>query len=249
MNASLRIAPRLVASLLLPVVFCTAQTPPARVEIPCKVHQTTTAVFPLSMLSQGVIRGEAQLVAEVDPTGQLGDVLVTAYTHRAFADSAMRALKEWKFQPGMIDGRPITSILTVDFEFETNGIVAHEVTFDTKNLDRIGRSYAYRPHGIESLDRRPGRPQGDEPVYPKAWIQEGRSGSVVVEFFIDETGHARLPSVAEGDDRWLASSALTAVKSWRFEPPTHRGKPVLVRAAQRFVFEVPPADAGAPKGS
>lgn len=247
MNARLRLSPRLIVSLLLPVVVCAANPAGPSAEVPCKVHQKTAAVYPVSMLHQGVIRGQVQLVAEIDPTGKLGDVLVSAYTNRTFADAALTALKEWSFDPGMVEGRPITSILTIDFEFETTGIVAHEVTFDSRSLDRIGQTFAYRPHGIETLDRRPGRPRGEEPVYPKAWIQEGRAGSVLVEFFIDETGQARLPSVAEGDDRWLASSALSAVRSWRFDPPTYKGKPVLVRAAQRFVFELPATDTAAPK--
>ncbi len=246
MNANLRLSSRLVVSLLLSAVICAGAT---AAEIPCKVHQRTTAIYPITMLTQGIIHGQAQLVAEIDPTGKLGDVLVAAYTNRSFADAALAALNEWSFEPGQIDGQPITSILTIDFEFETSGIVAHEVSIGSRSLDRNGNTFVYHPHGIEALDRRPSRPQGDQPVYPKAWIEEGRNGSVLVEFFIDETGQARLPSVTDGDDRWLASSALSAVKSWRFEPPTHKGKPVLVRASQRFVFKLPAGETGAPKRS
>lgn len=242
MNARLRFCPWLAVSLLLSP-FLRAAVPPG--DAPCKVHQKIPAVYPLRMLHQGVMRGHAQLVAEIDPAGKLADVLVAAYTHRPFADAALAAIKEWRFDPGYHGGQPITSILTVDFEFETTGVLTHEVTFDTKALDRTGKVYAYRPHGVETLDRRPGRPRGEQPIYPKAWIEEGRAGSVVVDFFIDESGRARLPALAEGGDSWLASSALSAVKTWRFDPPTHQGKPVLVRATQLFVFEPP---AGGPGG-
>lgn len=242
MNARLCLA--LVASFFLSLSLRAAI--PA--EVPCKVIQKTAPTYPLNMSQQGVVRGQAQLVVEIDPAGNLGDVLITAYTHRPFAEAALAALKEWDFVAGSIDGQPITSILTIDFEFETSGIVAHEVTFDSKSLDRIGHTYTYRPQGVDTLDRRPGRPRGEQPVYPKAWIDEGRAGSVVVTFFIDESGRARLPAVTEGTDRALISSALSAVKTWQFDPPTHAGKPVLVRATQRFDFDLPAAPAEAKRG-
>jgi TonB family protein len=208
-------------------------------DVPCKVYQTTDAVYPVRLHHLGVMSGSARIVAEINPEGKLGDILVAAYTHPEFARAALDALRAWRFEPGYLQGRPITSILTVDFEFETTGVLVREVTFDRKAPDPFDETYAYRPHGIASLDRRPVRAQGEEPVYPKAWIEAGRTGSVLVEFFIDESGRTRLPVLAEHNDHFLASSALTAIKTWRFEPPTHRGKPVLVQAAQLFVFEPP----------
>lgn len=216
-------------------------------DIPCKVYQTTAALYPVRLHHQGVMRGSTRIVAEINPEGKLGDTLVAAYTHREFARAALAALREWRFEPGYLHGRPITSILTVDFEFETTGVLVREVTFDRKAPDPFDETHAYQPHRVGSLDRRPVRAQGEEPVYPKAWIEAGRTGSVLVEFFIDESGRTRLPALAEGNDSFLAASALAAVKTWRFTPPTHQGKPVLVRALQLFVFE-PPAQTGGEGG-
>lgn len=223
---------------MLSVTGRAAQSVPVP-DAPCKVYQTTDALYPVRLHRQGVMRGSTRIVAEINPAGKLGDALVTAYTHPEFARAALAALRAWRFKPGYLQGRPITSILTVDFEFETTGVLVREVTFDRKAPDPFDETHAYRPHGIGSLDRRPVRAQGEEPVYPKAWIEAGRAGSVLVEFFIDESGRTRLPVLAGHNDHFLASSALTAIKTWRFEPPTHGGKPVLVRAAQLFVFEPP----------
>jgi len=62
-------------------------------------------------------------------------------------------------------------------------------------------------------------------------------GSVNVEFYIDETGAVRLPSLAPGENLELGSLAIAALSQWRFNPPTSRGRAVLVKAVQTFNFK------------
>jgi len=59
---------------------------------------------------------------------------------------------------------------------------------------------------------------------------------VEVRFYIDETGAVRMPAVDSDAHPYLAETAVTAVKEWRFAPPTHDGRPVLVAASQVFDF-------------
>jgi TonB family protein len=60
---------------------------------------------------------------------------------------------------------------------------------------------------------------------------------VTVEFFIDEKGQVRLPCVArEEAGSVYAACALDAVRQWRFDPPTVKGRAVLVLATQQFNF-------------
>jgi TonB family protein len=212
--------------------------PAASGYVPCKIIEKTTAIYPTRMLHEGIVRGEARLVIEVDPNGRLTDSLVTAYSRVAFADEAVRTVAHWRFAPGTVDGKPITSIIWVTFNFETGGVVAYErhigvppekVWFDD--------SFAYFPHGLNSLDQKPELLHVSAPIYPKAWMDEGRTGAVTVSFFIDEQGRARMPAVLSSTDDMLAGSAIAAVKEWRFLPPLHRGQPVLVQAEQVFVFQ------------
>ena len=61
-----------------------------------------------------------------------------------------------------------------------------------------------------------------------------------MDFLIDEEGRVRLPAVSRATNEAneeLAAAAVTAVTQWRFEPPTAKGKPVLVRAQQDFAFQ------------
>jgi outer membrane biosynthesis protein TonB len=59
---------------------------------------------------------------------------------------------------------------------------------------------------------------------------------VQVHFYIDEKGVVRMPAVQNGPHPYLMEMAVEAMKGWKFEPPTSRGRPVLVAAAQTFEF-------------
>jgi outer membrane biosynthesis protein TonB len=59
---------------------------------------------------------------------------------------------------------------------------------------------------------------------------------VSVDFFIDETGSVRMPAVSANDDVHLTALAIDALRQWKFEPPTHNGRPVLAKAVQVFNF-------------
>jgi TonB family protein len=221
-----------------------AMPPASTGYVPCKVQQKIHAEFPLRLLYQGVVRGESSAMLEIDPSGQIADKLVTQYTHREFADEMMRTIQGWAFEPGRIDGRPITSVLNVMFEFTVNGVLVYEKQFNQVPADSIlEQRFAYYPHGPESLDQNPVAIDLPPPIYPSAWIRDGRKGSVTIRFFIDETGKARLPEIVTESDNLLANAAVAAVKQWRFQPPIHRGQAVLARAEQVFEFHPPVAKA------
>jgi hypothetical protein len=47
-----------------------------------------------------------------------------------------------------------------------------------------------------------------------------------------------MPAGSQKDDSQLIALAITALRQWRFEPPTRNGRPVLVAAIQVFNFGV-----------
>jgi TonB family protein len=208
--------------------------------IPCKAHQTASASFPIRALHDGVLRGESSMMLEISPTGTVTDSLVTAYTHRFFADEMERTVAKWTFDPGSVDGKPVISILNITFEFSVTGVVVYQKYPGAQTADPFANeTYAYYAHGPESLDRKPVAKTISSPIYPQAWIAEGRNGTVTIRFYIDETGHARLPIIVAQSDDLLAQAAVAAVKDWQFEPPTRNGRPVLAHAEQVFVFTPP----------
>jgi TonB family protein len=217
-----------------------AEPPAANMgDAPLKIVEKYNPVFPPRPLQEGIVRGEAQIIFLVDSTGKLGDYLVTAYTHKDFADVALAAIKTWKFAPSQIKGKPIGTVVDMRFIFEMNGVVTIDrkpgVILASEQWETEGR-FAFQPCPARQLDRPLQMTRVVKPAYPKELGDQGIAGKVLVEFYIDETGKARLPTASRASNEMLAMIAITAVDQWQFEPPTRQGKPVLVCANQEFSF-------------
>ncbi len=67
------------------------------------------------------------------------------------------------------------------------------------------------------------------PAYPVSQRDKpGTEGDVMVEIVIDRAGNVSNPKVVSGP-AGLRQSALDAVRSWKYEPPTLDGQPVSVQ--------------------
>lgn len=208
-----------------------------------KVNQTEEAVYPSSLVRLGVKSGSASVAIAVDDAGRLTDYLVTAYTHPAFADSAVAAIRKWRFEPAMVHGFPRNSKSDLTFRFQMEGVVVMTMTTlsyeEMLHLRLAPGGTAYTACALGDLDRIPNPTKIVTPVYPSK-LARGGGGHVLVGFYIDEQGRVRMPSVSpetnEANEE-LAAIAVTTVSQWQFEPPTAKGRPVLVLAQQDFSFK------------
>jgi TonB family protein len=199
------------------------------------------------MFQEGIARGEAHVVVEVGLDGTLTDSLIVLYTHRAFADEALRVARASRYAAGSINGQPFISILQLQFHFDTERmVVTQHVGLNPEPPEPRTSRFEYHAQTLAALDRRPNALHTPGPVYPQAWIDAGRRGTITVAFYLDEQGRVRLPVARDPHDELLAASACAAVKDWRFEPPLRRGKPVLVRVELPIVFH-PEATASPPR--
>jgi TonB family protein len=232
----------LMLLVLLPGTLRSAQTPDDFV--PCTVDQRVKIIFPVRPLNEGIMRGEVSLMIEINPEGRLGDVLAFAHSGADFAHAALDAVEQWRFTPALLAGAPIASIMTIDIDFEVNGVAAFTKLFDQTNKPPLwGERYTYRPFNLNELDGVPRALSRPSPIYPKDWIEEGRVGSVTLEYFIDEAGHTRFPRVVGEADELLGAATIAAVKQWQFEPPLRYGQPVLAQVRQMFYFHPESASA------
>lgn len=222
--------------MLLPLSSASSREPRAEENSSAlvKVVRQITPHFPIRLMRQGVTRGEATIAVAIEPDGKLHDFLVSRYTHRDFADAALDAVKEWKFSLS----QPVGVVMEVSFLYEITGVLAIErYGIDARSNEETSRTfYAYQPCAPKDLDHPPKVTRQVPPVYPEEFERQGLVGVVTIHFYIDEQGHARLPVPAAAENQVLGSLATAAVAQWQFEPPTRGGKPVLVRAAQRFAF-------------
>ena len=223
--------------------------------VPVKIEQTEEPGFPPSLVEVGIKSGAASIAVAVDDNGKITDCLVTAYTHPSFAENALKALKKWKFEPALVHGSPRNSMTDITFRFEMAGVVLVTLTPLTYNelvhFQIFPNSMAFSACSLGQLDRIPTPKKIVTPDYPNRLARSSRGGHVSVEFYIDQEGHTRIPSVSKETNEAneeLASIAITAVSQWEFEPPMMKGKPALVRARQDFDFK-PPAAPPAPSGA
>lgn len=216
---------------------------------PVKIIQTNAPVYPPQMLAHRT--GEVRLAISVDEQGRLKDTLVLTYTKREFADSAVRAVNAWRFEPAQVDGQPVSATLELTFNFETKGAVvsltqteAMEAAFFSRHFDEV---LDYGVASTRELDAQPAPVSTVTPAYPRALANAGAVGQVTVLFYIDETGAVRMPAVAHADDLRLVDLAVDAIRRWKFSAPTKSGGAVPVRASQSFTF-MPAAESGAKPG-
>lgn len=201
------------------------------------IEQVGVLTYPSSMLYNGVYSGEVRAVLSVDENGKLVDYLLVSYTDAAFADAASAALKRWNYQPAEVHGRPQSSRAEIIFTFRDQGVIVQTLPGAIeRNMLRgfLDGHNVYQAWQLRDLDRIPTPAH----VVPPNFGGDSRKRSVVVGFYIDETGRVRLPSISrESADDFLAAAAVQAVEQWRFEPPLRKGRAVLVYAEQEFHFD------------
>lgn len=203
-----------------------------------RVLTTSTPIYPRSLIEIGVSKGTTRVVLDVDEKGILTDWLVTAYSRREFADAAMAAVKEWKFEPMKLRGETVPAQVEVVFSFEAGQCVI-SMDLATSLMARMAslmQDGGYRPSRLKELDQIPVPVQAIAPIFPETLMKQGVYGQVVVEFYIDEAGTIRMPAVISADHDVLGSFAIQAVRQWKFEPPLRGGKPALARVRQTFNF-------------
>ena len=65
------------------------------------------------------MEGRVILEATVDEQGNVDDVRVLR-SHAIFDEAAMDALKQWRYEPLVFNGRPTPFVLTVTLSFNLN---------------------------------------------------------------------------------------------------------------------------------
>jgi TonB family protein len=205
-----------------------------------KIVHTSDPVFPLPLSKMGITRGEARVVINTDADGKLIEWLVVGYSYPEFAREAVAAIKQWTYIPARLRGEPVGTTIEVFFDFEAKGVVVSTTGIDALEVQWVtvfgANHIGYRPCSLRELDRIPTPLSAIAPRYSVDLARKGVTGKVTVDFYIDETGIVRVPSVSPRENSDLTAWSIEALRHWKFEPPTRNGKPVLVRASQVFNF-------------
>lgn len=234
MNARRPLFRCFAASVLCTAAVVFGKTTPVRIE------QTVEAQFPVSLTYTPITFGEARVMINVDADGKLADLMVTGYSHPAFAEEAASLLRRWRYSPATVDGEAVGARFELLVKFESRGRIISMTAIETTDAftqriipveltRRVCRANEL-DHPIEVL-------HSESPLHPGKIRQAADpSGTTLVDFYVDENGYARMPVVLETTNPGYAQAAVGALGQWRFSAPTKAGKPVAVRVQQRFVF-------------
>jgi len=189
--------------------------------------------YPGEAYTEGVGEGSATVGVMLDASGNPTDFLLTRYTQRYFGDALMREAHRQQFTPRRVKGAAVPGRFNFGYHFAPT-LVLRMSNFSAME-ERVaeiegGPPFTYGPHLEREID-------GGGLEFTKATVAmipdgydapKGRSVKAVVSFYVDEAGHARLPSVESAASPLLIPNAIKAVQHWEFKPPTLKGKAVLV---------------------
>ena len=205
-----------------------------------KIIQTEEPLFPFQLQQLSVTEGEARVVINVGPDGKLDEWLVVGYSMPEFADVAVRAIKQWRYEPARLRGEAVGATTELVFHFETRGTLVVSQTImenlEARVLRVLSGANSFRTYALRELDRIPTPIYTVSPQYPRDLAEKGVKGKIAIDFFIDETGAVRMPAGSATDDPRLSGLAITALRQWKFDPPIHDGRSVLAQATQVFNF-------------
>ncbi len=89
---------------------------------------------------------------------------------------------------------------------------------------------------IADLDEAPEPIVQIAPIYPSKLKKEGIQGRVWIIFIVDENGLTSKQRVTESPHDELATSALKAIRQWKFKPGKKDGKAVKTRVQIPLAF-------------
>jgi len=174
-------------------------------------------VYPLSE-RKGGFKGVVVVDFVVSKSGEVKDVVVYQSNNPNFNDPAIEAVRQWKFEPGYVGGRAVSTRMRVPMVFELSGVNASERYEVSK-----GKSSKLPP---EFQNDFPPRVKNVAlGVYPFEQLQKGIGAKVTVLFAVRPDGKVKF---SDEKDQVLSDfdrAARAMVEEFEFVPASKDGKP------------------------
>lgn len=220
-----------MAAVAAPMAAVAAQKPPVRVggvvKEPTKIKDVAP-VYP-EMARQARIQGMVLIEATIAADGSVVDTKVLR-PMPLLESAAVEAIKQWKYEPTLIDGEavPVLMVVTVNFTLKAaapTSTSALEPPQTTTSTSKSTSDQQKPPVRVGGTVKEPKKIKNVAPVYPEEAKSAGVQGVVILEVLIGKDGAVTntkvLRSVA-----LLDMAAIEAVEQWKYEPTTIDGEPV-----------------------
>jgi TonB family protein len=165
------------------------------------------------------VEGVVILGVRTDVYGRVERVMVYRSITPLLNKPAIDAVRQWVYEPLIVDGKPVPAVFTVTVRFKLNG--DEDKIKDTDEMTKIAvraKDQIAPPKLIKKVD----------PVYPEQARAEGIQGVVILEIMTDGEGKVVRVKILKSESSLLNPAAVDAVKQWRYEPLIFKGKPTPV---------------------
>jgi len=147
----------------------------------------------------------------------------------SITEEAVRSVSTWKFEPAKLNGKAVTSRMTVAVTFNPAppffaANIALPPLIDQNDEARLQSSF--RPPEVTCA------------IFPTYPADALNPGTVILEASINEAGKAQ-STEALRDAPPFTAKALQAVEDWKFTPATLKGRPVESKVILVFCFRQP----------
>ncbi len=176
---------------------------------------------------QARVEGLVIVEAETDVSGHVQNVKILR-SIPLLDQAAIDAVRQWIYEPLMIDGKPRGAIFTCTVRFQLDG-GAGKILPPAKDGEPLKLTGDVKGPKLITLVH---------PVYPPVARQSGIEGTVILEVTTDITGHVANAKILRSIPL-LDQAAVDAVKQWVFEPTVINGKPISLTftTTVRFVLD------------
>lgn len=194
------------------------------------------------------IESKVELRAVIAPDGKTKDIAVLS-GHSEFSQSAMLAIRKWRFHPELRKGQPVETTYKIHVRF--NPILREansDVKLESPPPEPQAISAFAMPHrkDLESEVHRASEPgivapkqlYSPEPELTERARKAGEGGNVTISLIVGVDGKPHDLKIECGSAPDLAEKALESISTWKFEPGTKDGEPVMVEIAVEVQFHM-----------
>jgi len=186
--------------------------------IPAKVIKSVDFVYPVGMEYSGM-SGEVLLLCTVNQLGLPTQISVVESNNPGFEDEAIEDMRQFRFKPATLDGRPIEAAIDMRVNFYSHLQSATTGYVNRGSADHLPEAYRY--------DVAPRLRGAIQPVYPYSLLLARDHGEASVAFTIGSDGRVKSTRVMNATRPEYGLALVAAVSHFHFDPALRKGKPIL----------------------
>ncbi len=221
-----------VAAEIVVPVLCHGMRRDISNATPPRILETVHADYPLGMRRYS-LSGRVTVDFTVTEEGRVTQLQIFESDNPAFDEAAIVSMRQWRYQPAMRDGKPVSSRerRTITFDYDNPAAFrVNESTDQSKLPPEFRYDTAARVRAVTL------------PVYPHALRRDAVRGKARATMLVDPRGLVSAVKVGEVDRPEFGHALAAALQGFKFDPAYRDGKPVqsMIGFEQVFSpFELP----------